>query len=49
MNGEDRAEDLDRGGADAERVERLTLGVERRDRNEPGHEVPGRNSREENG
>jgi len=49
VNGEDGAEDLDQTGADAERVERLTLGIERRDRRESGHEVPGRNRREENG
>jgi len=47
VNGEYEAEDLDRTGADTERVERFTLGVEWRDRNEPGRDVAGCNRREQ--
>jgi len=39
VDGEYEAGDLDRTGGDTERVERLTLGVEWRDRDEPGHDI----------
>jgi hypothetical protein len=48
VNGEHEAEDLDRTGADSERVERFALGVEWRDRDEPGHEIAACNGREQN-